>query len=62
MLDLFPSKAAMVHEGYLLAGWFQSLCLYLQAAIFQEWSNYSVVLCIGNKPFEVPPQEHYLCA
>lgn len=53
---------AMVQEGYLLAGWFRSLCFHLQAGIFQEQANYSFVLCAGSKPSEVPLQEHYLCA
>lgn len=52
----------MVHEGYLLAGWFRSLCFRRQAGIFQEQANYSFVLSAGSKPSEVPLQEHYLCA
>lgn len=53
---------AVVHEGYLLAGWFRSPCLHLQAWIVQERANYSFVLRVGNRPFEVPLQEHYLRA
>lgn len=53
---------AVIHEGYLLADQFKSLSLHLQNRIFQEWVNYSFVLHVGNKPFEMPLQEHCLCA
>lgn len=52
--------AAMVHEGYLLLG--LDLCSQGQAETLQAKANYSLVLCVGNQPFEVPLQEHYLCA